>query len=89
LTTWGILFLYLGFTAMIRNAYNPYGDPALVPYVCGIGALVMPLQATLRALAGQLKLWELAGDEHLSRVDATAVNRLDRTNNVKKLVRSI
>ena len=43
LTTWGILFLYLGFTAMIRNAYNPYGDPALVPYVCGIGALVVPL----------------------------------------------
>lgn len=89
LTTWGILFLYLGFTAMIRNAYNPYGDPALIPYVCGIGALVFPLRALLGLLAGYVKLWELTGDENLSRVDASAVNRLDRTNNVRKLVRSI
>lgn len=74
---------------MIRNAYNPYGDPALIPYVCGIGALVFPLRALLGLLAGYVKLWELTGDENLSRVDASAVNRLDRTNNVRKLVRSI
>lgn len=89
LTTWGILFLYLGLTAMIRNKYNPFADPVFFCYIGAISALVMPTTAFLRFLAGSIHLWEVHIEEGHGRMDVAAVNRLDRTNNVNKLVRNI
>ena len=64
LTTWGILFLYFGLTAMIRNNYNPFADPVLPVYVGGICALATPIQALLGKLAGYVSLWEVVLDEN-------------------------
>ena len=64
LTTWGILFLYLGLTAMIRNLYNPFADPVLLAYVGAICALVSPTKMLLRVLAGYIQLWEIVIDEN-------------------------
>jgi len=88
LTTWGILFLYFGLTAMIRNLYNPFADPVLVVYVAAISGLATPIRALLGKLAGYLALWEVEVDEN-QKVDVGAINRLDHANNVKKLVVSI
>jgi hypothetical protein len=88
LTTWGILFVYLGLTAMLRNAYNPFGDPVLPLFVFAVAPAAPAARLLLGALAGRFRLWEVSPDENV-RVDVGAVNRLDHTNNVKKLVRNI
>lgn len=88
LTTWGILFLYFGLTAMIRNLYNPFADPVLIAYVAAIVGIVAPIRALLGKLAAQVALWEVEADEN-HKVDVGAINRLDHANNVKKLVVSI
>lgn len=84
----GILFLYFGFTAMLRNAYNPFADPVLLFYAGGLTGLVAPIRALLRAGGNYCKLWEIPPAPS-SRVDVAALNRLDHANNVKALVRSI
>jgi hypothetical protein len=87
-TTSGILFLYLGLTAMLRNGYNPFGDPALLAYVGGLAGAAPLLRAVLRAGANYVKLWETGADLG-TRIDVATLNRLDHTNNVKALVRNI
>jgi hypothetical protein len=88
LTTYAILFLYLGLTAMLRNAYNPFADPLLIPYVAGLAGLVPLVQAMLKAGADAIKLWEVPGDR-ATRIDVASINRLDGASSVKVLVRSI
>lgn len=58
ITTYGILFLYLGMTSMIRNMYNPFGDVVLIGYCVGLGGAVWPISAMLTFLAARVHLWE-------------------------------
>ena len=88
LVAYGILFLYFGFTAMLRNAYNPFADPLLLVFAGALAGLVAPVRALLRAGAGYLRLWEIPPAPS-SRVDVASLNRLDHANNVKTLVRAI
>jgi hypothetical protein len=88
ITTYGILFLYLGLTSMIRNLYNPFGDVVLLAYCAGLGAAVVPVRYLLSTGAGYVKLWETSAEAG-TRIDVASINRLDKTNSVKQAVRSI
>jgi len=89
LTAFGILFLYLGLTAMLRNAYNPFADPVLLIFAAALSGAVAPVRGLLRAGAGYVKLWQVAAEQAGRRVDVATLNRLDHTSNVKTLVRNI
>ena len=80
--------MYLGLTAMIRNIYNPFADPVLLFFVITISASVVPIRLMLRVGSKYAKLWEVTVDD-AHKVDIGTVNRLDHSNNVKKLVRNI
>ena len=83
ITTYGILFLYLGMTSMIRNEYNPFGDVVLIGYCAGLGAAVWPVSYLLTLGAHSVKLWEDFRDEGRIRIDVSSLNRLDKTNSTK------
>jgi len=88
LTTWGILLLYLGLTSMIKNDYNPFADTVLIVYVAGVGMCIPVVRSMLAWLAGKAELWDV-GPAGSTKVDVGAVNRLDRTNNARKLAHNI
>lgn len=88
LTTWGILLLYLGLTSMIKNDYNPFADRCLCVYVAGLSCIVPLGRGILSWLARKCALWEI-GPAGSTKVDVGAVNRLDRTNNARKLAHNI
>lgn len=88
LTTWGIIFLYLGFTAIIRNAYNPYADPTLVLFGVIVVAITKPTHVLLRFIANKIGLWKISGDDrHVVEMDM--INRLDKGVRHKTLVKNL
>ena len=60
ITTWGILFAYLGLTIMIRNMYNPFADPLLVINLLIIIGSTIPIKYLIKSVARFLRLWELS-----------------------------
>ena len=59
LTTWGILFLYLGMTAMIRNLYNPFADPLMGLHIFMVFMMERPTKSILKNLMKFTHLWEI------------------------------
>lgn len=53
--------------------------------IVGIAVLLKPF---LNMLAGYVKLWEISNIDHL-KIDVAQVNRLDKDNNMKRLVKNI
>lgn len=88
ITTWGIFFLELGLTAMLRNIYNPFTDPALPFFVGAMAALDPPVLRILAEVAAYAQLWEVKIDEN-NKADAQTANRLDHASVAKKLVHDI
>mmetsp|Transcript_135 Transcript_135/g.119 ORF Transcript_135/g.119 Transcript_135/m.119 type:complete len:125 (-) Transcript_135:872-1246(-) len=79
----------MGLTAMIRNEYNPFGDPLFVFYIVVVQILNSPIKACLTWSMKKVHLWEINLGENAARVDVSTVNRLDKNNNTKRLVRDI
>ncbi len=63
LTTWGIIFLYLGITTMLRNSYNPFADPVFLWYIGLIIAVMIPIRFILRMIS--VRLWEVQPNDLL------------------------
>ena len=76
LTTWGIVFLYLGFTAIIRNEYNAYADPVNMALVALVAAFAIPCRAMLSIATTKTNLWKITGDDRL-RTEFGLVNRIN------------
>ncbi len=88
LSTWGILFMCMGMTTMIRNAYNPFADPLLLAFILLSVLAAAAIRPVLNVIGSYLKLWEINAIEHL-KIDIAQVNRLDKDNNMKRLIRNI
>lgn len=73
---------------MIKNDYNPFADPILPVYTIGLRILVPLSKGVLSSLSKKFHLWEV-GPAGSTKVDVGAVNRLDRTNNARKLAHNI
>ena len=89
LSSWGILFLYLGLTAMMKNDYNPFADPCLVVYVFLMTMIVQPIGKIILSKASEwVGLWA-PPPLGSTMVDAKAVNFLDRKYKARKLAHNI
>jgi len=73
---------------MIRNVYNPFADPILLIFILMIVGFSVPIRLILRALASYFKVWEINADENM-KIDVGAINRLDKENNMRRMVRQI
>ena len=83
ITTYGMMFLYLGMTSMMRNQYNPFGDVVLIGYVCILVGATYPINYLLTSGANFCHLWEQSGESGKTRIDVSSINRLDKSNSVK------
>ena len=88
LSTWGIIYLYLGMTTMIRNSYNPFADPMLLLYVLMVMGCLIPIRHSMLMMSGYVKLWEQRKEEKLL-LDTGALNRLDKEHNFKRHIRQL
>lgn len=77
--------MYLGFTAIIRNAYNPYADPTLVLLCVIVVVITKPTHIILRFCADKVGLWKVTGDDRVV-VDIGLINRLDKAVRDRDLV---
>ena len=80
--------MYLGITTMIRNVYNPFAEPVLVVFILLILVIAIPLKFILKIMSGYVKLWDINVDDNM-RIDVGAINRLDKENNMRRMIRSI
>ena len=87
LTTWGIIFLYLGVTSMIRNDHNPFADPTLAYWVIILVTLSVILKWVLNSCSRRLGLWRLTVDGRI-RFDNADKNKMDEAHNIKRLIKN-
>ena len=78
LTTWGIVLLCMGCTAMIKNNYNPYADPVLILYMMGITFCAFPIKFILTIIANTFKMWRIYIRSDNTKLDTGVQNVLDR-----------
>lgn len=83
-----MIFLYLGFTAMIRSNYNPFSDPSALIWCVLIGILKTPIQMILSRVSIAIGVWKVSANDKIV-VDVGTVNRLDQANNIKRLVKNV
>ncbi len=87
LSTWGIVFLYLGVTSMIRNGHNPFADPTLTIWFFGIILASSIVKWILNKLSEMIGLWALTVDGRI-RFDVADVNKMDAAANMKRLIKN-
>ena len=75
-------------TVMIRNTFNPFADPLFPLFILIIILSTFPIKFVLNTLSDYIHLWEINEQEHL-KVDIGAINRLDRDNNEKRIIKQI
>ena len=88
LISWGIIYLYLGVTSMIRNDHNPFADPTLVAWVIIIAVGAVTLRWILNSCSRRLGLWKLTVDGRI-RFDNADANKMDAANNIKRLIKNV
>lgn len=88
LSAWGIIFSVFGITIMIRQQYNPFEDPLIVPFILMVGGAAVLIKPILSIITSYLRIWEINAIENL-KIDIAHVNRLDKDNNMKRLIRNI
>ena len=88
LITWGIIFLYLGVTSMIRNDHNPFADPTLFMWLVMIIGGSIILKFILNSCARRLGLWRLTVDGRI-KFDNADANKMDAAHNIKRLIKNV
>ena len=79
--------MYLGVTAMIRNAHNPFADPTLFVWFFGMLLGSWLLKVILNTVAKWCGLWKLTVDSRI-KFDNADFNKLDADHNVKRLIKN-
>jgi len=88
LSTWAIIFLYLGVTTINRNTYNPFADPLLVPAFAAFSLAAIPFKALLSFLSDKSRIWAPNKDPR-KELDAAFYNRLDMAYNQRRVINNI
>jgi len=73
---------------MIRQQYNPFEDPMISPFIFMVAGGAIMIKPILSVITNYLRIWEINAIENL-KIDIAQVNRLDKDNNMKRLVRNI
>ena len=73
---------------MIRQSTNPFTDPFLPAFIVMFIFGSILIKAIFSTISEYLKLWEINALENL-KIDIGQVNRLDKDNNMKRLVKNI
>jgi len=86
--TWGIIYLTLGMTVLIRNQYNPFADPVITIFIIMISLGVWIVRTFIRLVSDYFKIWEV-GHQTIHKLDVSEVNKLDKDYQYRVLVRNL
>lgn len=59
LMAWGIIYMTLGMTTLIRNQYNPFADPVITLFIIMISICVWLVRLFMDIVSGYFKVWEV------------------------------
>jgi hypothetical protein len=88
LMTWGIIYLVLGMTILVRNQYNPFADPVLMIFIMMISVITSIIRYFIKEVSDYFKIWEVS-HHHFSKVDVSQINKLDKEYSMRVLVRNL
>lgn len=88
LMSWGIIFLTLGMTIMLRNQYNPFADPVIAIFIVLIIIGVFIVTTVMGMVQSFFKIWEVSYNPVIT-IDVSQVNKLDKDYSMKMLVRNL
>lgn len=86
--SWGIIYLTLSMTIMLRNQYNPFADPVITLFIIMIGIVVFIVRLVMDFIRDYLKIWEVEHNPIIT-VDVSQVNRLDKDYGMRVLVKNL
>ena len=88
ISSWGLIFLYLGFTSLVENKHNFFDDPVTVFWVIIIVGGSFPVKYLLAKVSNYIGIWKVTANDRVV-VDIGTINRLDQANNIKRLVKNV
>ena len=65
-----------------------FADPTLPYFILGLPLIAWPAKYILSFVSSTLGLWKVTGDDRIT-VDVGTINRLDKANNMKRLLKNI
>jgi len=86
--TWGIIYLCLGMTIMLRNQYNPFADPVITIFILMISVGVYFVKLVMDIVSNYLKIWEVSYHT-VHKVDVSEINKLDKEYGMRVLVKNL
>ena len=88
LMAWGIIYLTLSMTIMLRNQYNPFADPVITLFIIMIGITVFLVRLVMDFIRDYFRIWEVEHNPIIT-VDVSQVNRLDKDYGMRVLVKNL
>jgi hypothetical protein len=76
ISTWGLIFIWLGLSTLVRNNHNFFNDPLFVVFIVLAVAIWIPTQMILSKVGVAIGIWKVTSDDKIS-VDIGVINRLD------------
>ena len=86
--TWGIIYLCLGMTIMLRNQYNPFADPVITIFILMISVAVYFVKLVMDIVSNYLRIWEVSYHT-VHKVDVSEINKLDKEYGMRVLVKNL
>jgi|LauGreDrversion4_2_1035121.scaffolds.fasta_scaffold30889_6 hypothetical protein len=88
LMTWGLIYMCLGWTTLLRNQYNPFADPIITPFIIIVGIVTGIMKFGISMVSDYFHVWEIQY-RAIKEIDVSEVNKLDKDFTHRVLVKNI
>lgn len=88
LMTWGLIYMCLGWTTLLRNQYNPFADPVITPFIIIVGIVTGIMKFGISMVSDYFHIWEIQY-RAIKEIDVSEVNKLDKDFTHRVLVKNI
>jgi hypothetical protein len=88
LMTWGLVYMCLGWTTLLRNQYNPFADPIITPFIIIVGIVTAIMKFAISIVSDYFHVWEIQY-RAIKEIDVSEVNKLDKDFTHRVLVKNI
>ena len=86
--TWGLIYMSLGWTTLLRNQYNPFSDPVITPFMVMIMICTSIIRFGISIVSDYFKVWEISYQQ-IKENDVSELNKLDKDFAHRVLVKNI
>jgi hypothetical protein len=88
LMTWGLIYMCLGWTTLLRNQYNPFADPVITPFIIIVIVVTGIMKFGISLVSDYFHIWEIKY-RAINEIDVSEVNKLDKDFTHRVLVKNV